>query len=432
MANRVEQGEIVRVNARSAWQPGVTRVSSIFQCEGANDDVVIQAAIDALPDFGGLVDLSAGEFNASAPLKLPSNIVLSGQAMGMDTYNSPTAGRGTFIVLAGGSNCDIIVNSDPANGNQLIIVRNMTLWGNKGIQASGDAIHFTACSLCRLESVRIHSAKEHGIHLSGTGAGDRLEKCIIRNSGDNSIHLASGITDAHVIGNQCVTPGGNGIYNAGGMNFIIENHFGNGESHGIYNFRGDYTLIHNNVFNNNDKNGIYIQESDDCVITGNMLRGNGELTNNVYDGIRMGCSTGGHTCNYNIVHNNKIFWESGNKMKYCIGEVESAGDVDYNSIQGNMVRDGQTGQILKVGANTIVRNNPGHKTENHGTAASVADGGTIAHGLAAAPTYVSVAASAAGEIVTVASVDGTNITVAIKDNDDSTGTTQTIYWEARV
>ena len=38
----------------------------------------------------------------------------------------------------------------------------------------------------------------------------------------------------------------------------------------------------------------------------------------------------------------------------------------------------------------------------------------------------------AGEMVTVTSIDATNITVAIKKPDGSAGTTQTVYWRAEV
>lgn len=68
--------------------------------------------------------------------------------------------------------------------------------------------------------------------------------------------------------------------------------------------------------------------------------------------------------------------------------------------------------------------------ENSGSA-SVADGGTIAHGLSLTPTQIRVHGTVAGEIVTATSADGTNITVAVKQADGSTaGTPQTVYWEA--
>lgn len=70
-------------------------------------------------------------------------------------------------------------------------------------------------------------------------------------------------------------------------------------------------------------------------------------------------------------------------------------------------------------------------TMNGGTATAKTDGSTIAHGIGAAPTVVSVVGSVATEGVTVTSVDATNITIAIKKfTDGSAGTSQTVYWRA--
>ncbi len=63
-----------------------------------------------------------------------------------------------------------------------------------------------------------------------------------------------------------------------------------------------------------------------------------------------------------------------------------------------------------------------------GATASVADGGTITHGLGVAPTVVTAVGSVAGEIVSVTAKSSTTFTVAIKKHDGDAGTTQTIYW----
>lgn len=65
-----------------------------------------------------------------------------------------------------------------------------------------------------------------------------------------------------------------------------------------------------------------------------------------------------------------------------------------------------------------------------GAAASTADGGTIAHGLATTPRLVLAQASVASEMVSVTVIGATTFTVAIKKDDGSAGTTQTIYWRA--
>jgi len=62
---------------------------------------------------------------------------------------------------------------------------------------------------------------------------------------------------------------------------------------------------------------------------------------------------------------------------------------------------------------------------------SVADGGTIAHGLDGTPDVVILTGSVAGEIIT-GTVDATNITVSIKTNLGEAGQTQTVSWMAKL
>ncbi len=79
----------------------------------------------------------------------------------------------------------------------------------------------------------------------------------------------------------------------------------------------------------------------------------------------------------------------------------------------------------------VIRNNFGYKTEAEG-ATSVADGGTITHGLIKAPTRVVVTGSVASQIVSVTALGATTFTVTIKTTAGGAGTTQTVYWRAMV
>jgi hypothetical protein len=96
---------------------------------------------------------------------------------------------------------------------------------------------------------------------------------------------------------------------------------------------------------------------------------------------------------------------------------------NINSYDNRMVlgTDGATG------GGTGVNHRPGVYTKN-GATASVADGGTITHGLGVAPTVVTAVGSVAGEIVSVTAKSSTTFTVAIKKHDGDAGTAQTIYW----
>lgn len=79
----------------------------------------------------------------------------------------------------------------------------------------------------------------------------------------------------------------------------------------------------------------------------------------------------------------------------------------------------------------VLRDNPGYPTRASGVV-SVADGGTITHGLAATPTRYGVTATTSGEFASVTAAGSTTITVAIKKHDNTAGTTQNIAWWAEV
>lgn len=81
-------------------------------------------------------------------------------------------------------------------------------------------------------------------------------------------------------------------------------------------------------------------------------------------------------------------------------------------------------------ATSIIENNIGFVRRNQGATASVADGGTITHGISGTPTTAVATCSVSGQIVTIAAIGATTITVAIKNHDGTAGTTQTIHWNA--
>lgn len=62
---------------------------------------------------------------------------------------------------------------------------------------------------------------------------------------------------------------------------------------------------------------------------------------------------------------------------------------------------------------------------------TIADGGTIDHGLGAIPTHATVTATVSGEIAYITSMSATQLTVAIKTAAGAAGTTQSITWTAQ-
>lgn len=155
------------------------------------------------------------------------------------------------------------------------------------------------------------------------------------------------------------------------------------------------------------------------IISNNIIYGNICTTRNSITGIEI------------VISNNHVV---GDATIYSDDEFDARGETASLVVKNNTCSSGNTlslGSTKKTTTMTI-SGNIGYVTENSGAAATVADGGTIAHGCATAPTKVTLTGSVAGEMVTITSIDATNITVAIKKPDNSAGTTQTVYWRAEV
>jgi len=93
---------------------------------------------------------------------------------------------------------------------------------------------------------------------------------------------------------------------------------------------------------------------------------------------------------YQLIKNNKIIVASSNVVPQAF--IKEGGG-DYNVIEGNYIpanASTREGPIVKTGAHTVVRDNPGYLTENSGTAVIPAGSTrvTVNHGLASAPTKI--------------------------------------------
>jgi len=101
---------------------------------------------------------------------------------------------------------------------------------------------------------------------------------------------------------------------------------------------------------------------------------------------------------------------------------------------GGSLSSNATGPVSLGTSGTIINNAPvGYVNENGGVA-MVADGGTINHGLAAQPTRIMLTLTNAGvvNIVTAENQSATTITVGIKTPAGASGTTQNVYWYAKI
>lgn len=88
-------------------------------------------------------------------------------------------------------------------------------------------------------------------------------------------------------------------------------------------------------------------------------------------------------------------------------------------------------KIDNTATGTVIQECPGYVTRNAGVT-SVADGGTISHGLVAAPTKYGATTTTADEYVAVTAVSSTTMTVALTKHDGTAGTTANVAWWAEV
>lgn len=425
-----------------------------YVCDGTNDEVEIQAAIDALPVSGGIVHLTEGLFTCSK-VGTHGTTPNAGYCILIDAADVPLilegAGWATTIKLANNQDANTILlyvrGESGAERNNPTVIRDLKIDGNKTNQINAWTDY------ADLEFAYANDIIVQGCYLTdGNWASAR-------------VYLSS--ERAYFLNNYFALSAKNGLRTENRFTVISGNYFktsGVGTCLGLatnsdLDIPSEFISIQNNVFessatgttdvamtgarhvqffgntflNHTNSSGYALQIGHYDAATNYSGFENVVFANtfyNVRNGIQLTSGASADLSNYrNLIANNLII--EGTGVNLANGILESGANVDNNIILDNIIQ-GATTPLTKVGTSTRVEGNMGYVTENKGAAASVSDGGTIAHGCATTPTVVLVSASVAGEMATVTSIDATNITMAIKKHDNSAGTAQTVYWRAYV
>lgn len=241
---------------------------------------------------------------------------------------------------------------------------------------------------------------------------------------ENSTYCINGYgTNQLIIGDNYITGGVEGININGSHPQISNNHifcrYLNSKGIVLTNTYG--AVVNGNTiysYQNNNFRAIELQSADRTSITNNLIEQ--EMTPTGTYGIY---STS--TENYvNIVGN------TFSNISSITGTAISITTLTYGTIIGNIIHNWTTG--MSIGTRTscfIVENAGAFLTTNRG-ATSVADGGTISHGLGATPTGVVCTGVISGEFVSVTAKAASTFTVAIKTHAGAAGTTQVVHWYA--
>ena len=170
--------------------------------------------------------------------------------------------------------------------------------------------------------------------------------------------------------------------------------------------------ILNNIIHTVGQYGLYV--SNTCVYT--TIRGNSIINSNTSAGNNAGIELYG---SYNIVEGNLVKGLAANNQYYAIREVGS----DYNIIRRNILEDTWTNSILVTGTHDTIDHNKCYSshgsmyvTESSGSSAGTGSEQTIAHGLVAAPTKLTITPLSTDGLCSKMWADATNIYVTFTPN----------------
>lgn len=274
----------------------------------------------------------------------------------------------------------------------------------------------------------VYASGNYGMIISGGSQNCTVEGNIFQDCVGGGILVMQG---SHTVAVQNIAIQNNIIRDTAGAGIAIVTASGVGQL-GIKSIN-----IAGNTSEGNVGCGIYIvadtNDISDVTIINNHACNNdsGEAG---WDGLYMRAVNTGTLERVNVIGNLFNDNQASATQRYGILLDEQASSTIKDIlIAGNNLQGNRT-SAMYVAAGTpsaVWRDNAGYVTYNYGVV-SLADGGSITHGVAgAAPTRVNVTLSIAGEMATITSIDGTSIVVAIKKHDNSAGTTQTVYWEAQ-
>ena len=275
-----------------------------YLCDGTDDHVEIQQALDALPDDGGEVKLLDGTYYFE-----------DGVTLTKDRTTLRGSGNSTKIILgeAVQSVKGVRIISLPKN---YCTVADISVDGNfqweysvQGVYVEGNNNTITGNTF---------NSSYNGIHVVG-GSNNTITGNTCNNNYDDGIYV--GGSNNTITGNTC-NDSYRGIY-VGGSNNTITGNTCNSSYRGIY-VGGSNNTITGNTCNNNYDDGIYVGGNNN-TITGNTC-------NNNYDGIYLSSSSN------NTVTGNTCIRGTGQPSDYTSSQytIRLAGSVNsYNLISSN-------------------------------------------------------------------------------------------------
>ena len=372
----------------------------------------------------------AGVYLSGATAALVTGNRISGGAMGVnvDAYLGESGGNSIIGNVITSTNKGIVIDLAGAyvatNGPDVVSNNVITDTTLQGILFGSCQNGFT-CS-----GNRIERAGSDGIGTLIGSQGGTITGNVSQYNTQSGINLFGG-ANFTVTGNLCqrnTLYGLNLAYSAN-SNIVGNQFFANTSSgiSGIVSTAILKTTIIGNIVSQNGTYGVNLDNPYDMIIANNMILRNGAVAN-TYAGLRI-LGTVVTPTNVLIAGNNfqSNDVNTPSHAKYSFEYIPAVGS--NIRLRENNLSGADTAAVSTAWAGISFRDNTGYITETRG-ATSVADGGTVTHGMGATPVRVVVTPSVSGEMVSVTTLGATTFTVAIKKHDGTAGTTQTVYWQA--
>lgn len=408
--------------------------------DGATDDTsAVQAALTAAALVGGPVYFPPGNYKITTALTLAPGSTLSVQVVG--------AGRGTTTITQATAATDVFQwGTTSAEACDACSIADLTLVPTRY------GLNWNNCLLCTAERLTIsggvsgvflqgqnerHVFRDLNLlsqtgrafdakgNLNGGGAGGPLnlpetQKCLWERirffncTGTSAFDLSAGI-----LGSQQVSGYGamRQLLFESNNPTVADLRLGY-----VYNFSIDGMTNEDSLTTNNTVDGVVIDAGAGLIRLANLqLQG----------------TINGHT------------------YRYCVNQIDGGLHLltsAFGSASGSgQVRLGGTGGVIEESSIISAANDlvvagaaaTGTRIVNlvdstfapilgqSGGSASISDGGTIAHSCFRTPTRASAVPASANIIAAVTAIDGTNLTVALKNRVDGSGAgATTVYWQA--
>lgn len=372
---KIAGGTTVLVAAADA--PDHVREAALFRCDGGDDQVQINQALnEAAADGGGKVTLSSGTFHLNEPIAIPASQGLTLEGDGWGTVLRVAGGVDRYAVHFNGA------------GDTRVQLRDMTINANGGEQSAGGGVWAPGAVQCLFENLHVTDFYDTGIYLGPQADGsfghhNRISNCLFDNTmtslGDGTaIHMVSS-DENFVMGCDFEYLGGEtgraaAVYDQAGTQFVSMCNFVNGRP-GLPAIRVQDTSSTKVVSCNFDGvggDGVFLSASQ-CVVASNTFFGVGL-------GSTPGTVTGVHlefAARYNAITGNTLATAETDGAANSLVREDGDGDAGHNLFHGNvLIENGTTayGLMTLNGTGSTVRDNTGSSDYNESAPVKLVSG----------------------------------------------------------